>query len=302
MRVNDFIKRQGQTGLATLTLDERAMQKLKEAELAMADDVADYCERHGIEWSLSGGSVLGAVRHDGFIPWDDDIDINMTREAWESFYAGFQEEYADKYWVFSPETCPEECDIAAVKIYKKGTLLRELTAPADARRGIFVDIFIIESVPDGLIPRLLHGLKCEGLRYICSCVRFYEQREHLSAVFAGNEEAMRGYRKRFSVGKLFSFAPARMWAALTNEANKKHSHEETGWLCIPTGGGRYFKELIARSDYFPMKKAKFEGREWNVPGNFDVYLGNLYGDWRKIPAPEEREQHVLLELDFGEDA
>lgn len=299
MRVDDYIKRNGQSDADVVVLDDDQLRRLQLAELSIAQDVVTYCENNQICYTLGGGSVLGAVRHGGFIPWDDDIDINMPRESWERFYEGFIKEYSQKYELHSPET-DSDCVINAIRIYIKGTCLRELSAPADKVNGIFIDIFIVENTPDNIVLRYAHGLLCSGLRYICSCRRISDQWRHYERIFKGNSAALRGFRFRSTIGKLFSFFKCQKWVYLSNAANGMCRNDCSKYLTIPTGQRRYFGEMIRRDDYLPPAEATFESHVWCIPKDSELYLTNLYGDWREIPPVEEREQHVLLELNFGD--
>ena len=271
MRLNDFIKRSGQSSIPLHEVTDEELHRLHKEMTNIADDVISISDEMGISITLGGGSVLGAARHSGFIPWDDDIDLNMTRKDWEVFAPVFQERFKDKYFVYAPESF-NGAVINAIRIYKRGTKLREIAHAPNEPNGLFVDIFLLENAPNNAVIRLCHGVLCQGLRYVASCVRLYEQRAYIETVFGENAEAMAGYRKRFRVGRVFSFSSAHSWAIRSYRINGLCRNEASRFLTIPSGGKYYFGELIRRDSYFPPKYLPFGDHSWPVPRDYDGYL------------------------------
>ena len=299
MRVNDYMKQHGHLGVDVLVLDEGQTRRLQLEVLSIADVAVKIFDELGVQWTLSGGSVLGAARHQGFIPWDDDIDFNISREDWDKYKHQISEKLSPEYTLQSPEF-DKECLVNGVRIIKRGTVLRELSTPEDEAQGIFVDIFIVENIPNNLVSRNVNGLFSMAFRYVCSCVRMYEQREHLNRIIEGNKEAKKGFSKRIAVGRLCSVIPLRFWLKGYMACNSRCDDSCSRYVSIPTGSKLYFGELIPRDDMFPPSKLEFEGRLWNVPHNYVAYLENLYGDWETIPPVDKREQHLLLELKYDD--
>ena len=123
----------------------------------IADDVISLADELGLSITLGGGSVLGAARHRGFVPWDDDIDLNITRKEWEVFAPVLQERFEEKYFIYAPDSFSDAV-INAIRIYKRGTKLREIAHAPNEPNGIFVDIFLLENAPDNGAIRLCHGV------------------------------------------------------------------------------------------------------------------------------------------------
>ena len=300
MRINDYIKRVGQTDVELHEITPNELQRMHETMDGIASDVFETAIELGISCTLGGGSVLGAARHKGFIPWDDDIDINMPRSDWERFAEYFKAKYSNKYLVYSPDQYPDS-NINAIRIYKLGTKLREVAHAPNEPNGLFVDIFLLENAPNNAALRMLHGVLCQGVRYIASCVRLFEQRDYIKHMFGNNKKAMFGYKLRFRIGRLFSLSSSHSWALRSFAVNGMCRNEDSRYLTIPSGGKYDFGELILRSDYFPVAYLPFGDHSWPVPRNYNKYLTSLYGDWRELPSEDERETHCLLELDFGDE-
>ena len=296
MRVDDYIKREGQSSIETHKLTNEELERLQRVEIEIASDIIRLCEANDIDYMLGGGSCLGAMRHNGFIPWDDDIDLNMTLKGWQRLKPLIETRFSDKYWIWCPET---DADINAIKIFFKGTEFRELGNPSNDHGGIFVDIFVIQNVPNNWLLRSLQGVLSLGARYICSCVRLYHQREFFEEAFAGNAEALAGYRRRFAVGRFFSFIRLDGWVKLYARIDCMCKNDSSRYVTIPTGMRMYFGELMPRNQLFPTRTHIFAGHEWKVPHDADAYLTKLYGDWKQMPPEDQRERHLIISIDFG---
>lgn len=133
-------------------LSQNNLEKLQGVLLDMFIDFKSVCDKHNINYMMSGGTLLGTIRHKGFIPWDDDIDVMMVREEYNKFSKIFNKEMGDKYILVEP-LAPKYV-FKAPKIYKKGTTYIEIeNVGIHEYEMVFLDIFIIENVAEPGIKR-----------------------------------------------------------------------------------------------------------------------------------------------------
>lgn len=274
-------------------VDERLRKKIQSNLLEMYLDVYRVCKKYGIIPYLVGGSALGAVRHQGFIPWDDDLDVGMIRSDYNKFQQIFTKELGSKYKLLAPNY-QGNAKNRFPKIIKKNTLYREiLDAQADEDCGLFLDIFILENVPDNVFKRNLKGIICNGLEFIGGQVFFYEHRDSMVKTFylrAGKAN----YYIRLLVGFIFSFFKSNRWFDIIDR-NVQCDDNATVFCGIPTGRKHYFGEILDKRKLLPEMYLPFEGYKIPVFKGVAYYLKNLYGDYMVIPPVEKREKHYIKE-------
>lgn len=284
-----------------IVIEGETLQSLQRLLLSMLKDIDHVCEVHGIQYTLSGGTLLGAVRHEGFIPWDDDIDINMTRIGYEKFASVFEQELGEGYILQRPEKT-ENYGLGLARIRKKGTILRNRDDYDSEDCGIAIDIFIYEDVPDSAIVRKLHGFVSLGLGFALSCRRFLEYGDEYMKLAEGDESLTKVFSTKRRLGRLFSFLSMDAWGRAWDKWNSLCRNDESRYISIPAGRKHYFGELYERELMFPVKRIKFEDALLPVPNTPDHYLTKLYGDYMRIPEPEDREAHIVYELDLGDES
>lgn len=278
--------------------DEAQLKKLKVILKGILQDFVVVCNRYGIDYTLCGGTCLGAIRHQGFIPWDDDIDINMTRSDFDSFREVFEKELGDSYVLCIPGETEGYC-LGMPQIRKKGTLYRSHCdfGLSEEMCGVMADIFIYENVPDNVLVRTIYSIGSLALGLICSCRRFYLYKDLYKDMAAGNKEADRVYSLKIALGRLFSFRSMSAWSRTWWNWNGWYKNGHSKYLTLPTARHHCLGEMLPRSVFFPVKKAMFEGIECSIPGDVDAYLTNQYGpDYMTPPPACDRETHSLVEL------
>lgn len=274
-------------------------KKLKEELLKIFKDVDAACRAEEIPYFLCGGSCLGAVRHEGFIPWDDDFDIVMTREGYERLTRSFNSVLGDLYYLQGPGVTPGY-ELGFARVRKRGTTLR-IQDDFDSRDcGIFIDIFILDGVPDFAPLRLFHGFVSLALGFALSCRRYLFHREAYLVFSGDNGEMRRIVTAKARLGALFGLLTPARWCSLWDKWNSLYRKASPKLVSIPAGRKHYFGEMLEFEDCFPTREGRFEGMVVPLPANPDKYLRQLYGDsYMTPPPPNERENHSIVEIDFG---
>ena len=272
-------------------LNDKELSRVKEILLAMLADIIAYCDEHEIRYALGGGSVLGSIRHGGFIPWDDDIDIDIPREDYDRFLKGFAEEMGDRYWVRIPGKT-EDHDLLLSQIRLKGTTLKTRDdVNTEGECGVPIDIFPVENTYDNALMRLMHGIGCMTYGYLVSCRKFYRDREFLREIMPSGTKKF-PFSLKIAIGALISGKPLSFWVKAADCWNSRCADHKSRMISVPSGRKHFFGELCARSELLDYKKSRFEGLEANIPADHDRYLKRMYGDYMRIPPPEKREKHV----------
>ena len=277
-------------------LSEEESAALKNDLLSMFIGFSSICERYDLTYLLGGGSCLGAIRHQGFIPWDDDLDIMMPRPDYEQFIELCNNGIlGEKYTAESPQR-DTDCMTPYLKIFHNGTLNVELINESTPfHKGVFLDIFPIDNVSANPLRRFLHGIISDILQFISTCVLYaqYPSQKYLEFMNSSSSSYAR-YKMRLFIGKLFGIIPHRRWLYWFDKYNASVKH--SGLMTIPTGRKHYAGEIQRQDVFFPTRYALFEGIRVHIPNDSDHYLKSLYGDYMTIPPIEKRERHLVYQF------
>ena len=272
---------------------------LKKCVLAIYDDVSHICEENGLVMFMGGGSCLGAVRHKGFIPWDDDLDVNMPRPDYDKLISLLEAGVLGDNYEFVYPHKEKDSPCLWLQIYRKDTRLITVDGErTNYPNGCYIDVFPIEGVPVNKWHRRLKGWVSNGIRLIANMVMDAESplNPELKKLYESDKSLNRMINIRRLLGRLFSIISHQKWVCWFD--SHARNNDMSGWVGIPTGRGLYYNESHPSSVFFPPKEGDFEGRKVLLPANYDAYLKALYGDYMCIPPEDKRESHFVKELDL----
>lgn len=285
------------SNIGLITLNEEQTKRLQEINYQIYLDVFSLCRKHNLQISLSGGSVLGSVRHKGFIPWDDDIDVMMPRKDFNAFMKIFKDELGDKYYMACPDARYSDQYNYIIKVIDKDSVCADLFEKQKLfHQGIAVDILPIDYVPNNPILYGLKGYMSILLLFILNSNMMYICNTNLvKKIFTQTLASSLYFYFRIVVGFFASIIPYHKWCRIYNDA-------VSGIVCskrvsIPCGRNHYFKETQLAEVFYPFREAIFEKNTAFIPNDYDTYLRPLYGeDYMNLPPIEKRERHLCSKL------
>ena len=262
-------------------LSSEELRKLQRIELEMLIEVDRICRKHNIQYSLDGGTLLGAVRHKGFIPWDDDIDVIMLRKEYAKFRRVCKKELDTARFFLQDYKSDPYYRWGWAKIRRENTEHVRLGQEfLKQKTGIFIDIFVADNVPDSFLMRRLHHFLCFFIRKVLYAPLGVRQ--------AGKRRERAVYRilSRIPRDSAFALRDRLAWACNRRDTELiSHYTLEYPKSCRYGLPRRCFEEFI---------ELEFEGHMFQAFKDYEVYLRRHYGDYRKLPTVEERVPHSKI--------
>lgn len=260
-------------------LSSEELRRLQRVLLDMLLEVDRVCQKNGVKYSLSGGTFLGAVRHKGFIPWDDDLDIMVIGEEYKRFREACIRDLDPEKYFFQDHTTDPHYRWGYGKIRRKDSeFLRLGQEHMKMQTGIFIDVFHRSGVPDRFPRRQLHCFTCFFIRKaLYSEVGKYREKNPL----------MRGWYRllnRIPSQRLF-----RKLDRLEDQWNKKPTQLVRAYT-FPPPKGQYGYSLEA---YKKLSSLEFEGHTFPVVADWHAYMTYKFGDYMTLPPPEQRHWHPV---------
>jgi lipopolysaccharide cholinephosphotransferase len=260
------------------------LNKLHSTEIEILDEFVRICDKNNLDYFLVGGSLLGAIRHKGFIPWDDDIDIGMPRKDYEKMIESCNFDLNRKYYIRSYRTSVPYWQVYA-KICKHNTVFLEnnFHSLEEDVNGIFIDIFPYDNtIPISILQKFQNYLIIRLKNMICRKI-----------------EIKRNIRKNVLKNFIANFFSFKFLQSL--QKNIMTIFNIFRCQYIISWGGKYgiSNETFLKTSFYPLINVPFEGKIYKAPKEWDLYLRKLYGDnYMEIPSTEKRMTHDIQKLIF----
>ena len=272
-------------------LSSEEMGQLRAILTDMLMDIDNVCKKYHLRYVLGYGSCLGAVRHKGFIPWDDDVDLLMPREDLRKFLQVFEQELGQQYEYTAPNT-DKEGKNNFTKIYKKGTLFLEISdIDTSFPHGVYIDIFPLDYAPENSFIRWLKGHWCNFLcKTSVSVLYATYSNPQLKEFVKQNKKINFVFRLRQLLGKIASVVSHKTWV---NWADNAMQYQKSPLVTV--GCGNYLRRVMPIEIILPPSEGTFNGQRFCLPNKPEIYLERVYGpDYMQLPPEEKRERHFVF--------
>ncbi len=271
-------------------MDKETLRQVQLTQLEILKEVKRVCMENAISYWLDSGTFLGAVRHGGFIPWDDDVDVGMLRDDYERFLKVCRTELRDRY-VLQDWDDTRDYPYCFAKVRKRGTIYREIKAEKLEENGVYIDVFPYDKFPLDKGRQLKQHIMVDTYKRIILIKD--------------------GYMPWRLEGKLdwrryFLFLPIRILSSIVGlakakklfiEYQQKYNHLTENYDYFPSGVSQYGNWVIKRDFLETLEERKFEDDSFMCPSSAHEYLSVAYGDYM-TPPPEDRRYlgHSIIEV------
>ena len=256
------------------------LAQLKQLELDMLQAFVEVCRQLGLTYYLLGGTLLGAVRHKGFIPWDDDIDVGMPRKDYEIFIKEGQALLPKHLFIQNLQSDPEY-PMCFTKIRNSNTAFIESSiAHLHINHGVFIDVFPLDFYPEK--KSIQKCLQCKKKIYELRVGRLYRSRK----------------RKSFKSNLLSVFALICCPSLKNTIAKREKMYKDVmaSQLLANYGGAWGNKEIVPEEWYGEGTTVMFEGLNVLAPAQYHNWLTQVYGDYMQLPPEEKRVGHHYVDV------
>ena len=256
------------------------INELKKIQLKIMDEIDSFCRKNGFHYFMNYGTLIGAVRHKGYIPWDDDVDITMPRDEYDRFIIEFNKNRSNSFRAVSVANDPDYY-LPFAKVVDTATVMKE-SATVDHEIGVYVDVFPMDRLPKitKKEERVLKRISLYRKLLVLKTVKVDFKRSPVKNLILFVSHLLL---------KPFSFmALIKKMDSLSQKYNNNAKCVYTGFFASQTS----VKENLWEIDWFGEGvDVPFEGRSYIAPKNYDAVLKKTYGDYMQPPPREQQVSH-----------
>ena len=275
------------------------LHRVWRTEMEIYREIARICGARGLRYYVGYGTALGAVRHKGFIPWDDDMDVYMPRKDYEVFLKAAEKELPEKMGILGIGYTKGYV-MPFVKIHNRNTtFVEETDQDRKYHSGIFVDVLPMDAAAPTEELKKKQYARCWRWGRACVLSEYGKPKLPKGMSVPARMLARAGCLVIHGVFRLLRLKPEFFYSRFLKAARQYETEDEPKEYA-------QFGDMSVKPEYdraetlFPAKTVPFEDMEVRIPADADTYLTNLYGDYMKIPPAEKRYNHFPAVLKFEE--
>lgn len=259
------------------------LRKLQLVELEILKKVHAVCQEYNLHYFLVGGTLLGAERHQGFIPWDDDLDIGLPRQDYDKFIELCRHGALGENYFLQHISTDANYWLPFAKVRKNNTVFDECSVQnLNCHKGIFIDVFPLDYIKRNV--GFCYHLKAKAIKKLNNIVKF-------RGLLAEPPDRLTKFLCRFT-----GFMSIK---TLANFRDSLCSTCKSGAFIINYGSNyKYPKQTMPKEIYEPASEALFEGEYFSAPNKSIEYLERLFNNWNQLPSEEERRNHNPVTIIF----
>lgn len=260
---------------------EQGVRHVQKKILEIMKYIDRLCRDHGIVYFIMGGTALGAIRHGGFIPWDDDLDIFMTPDQYIAFKAVFEEQNSETFILQEWKTVPDYLEYAKIRMNGTAFIEHQFRNYTDLHQGIYVDIMILHKVPDSWFIQKLVYYECKFVTLYGLSQRNWKPKTKVQAVTLS----------------LLKILPRFLMATFCYRQIYRYDNMRSGFLyCYWITPAKFRNGLFEESFFANPVDIRFEDTILLGSAKIKDYLANRYDNYMQLPSEAKREAAVHAEI------